>query len=175
MAEPQTNFELTFEKLVYGGEGLGRVDGQVVFAPYVLPGERVLVERKSGKGGLVRTALRDVLAPAEGRVDPPCPYFGRCGGRHYQHARYELQLEAKLSILRETLRRVGKIEAPEESAVVSGEPWAYPNRSQFHVAGPAIGYLEAQSHKLCPITHCPISSPPGNEALASRRQMAADA
>ena len=45
MAEPQTNFELTIEKLVYGGEGLGRRDGQVVFTPYVLPGERVIVER----------------------------------------------------------------------------------------------------------------------------------
>ena len=167
MAEPQTNFELTIEKLVYGGEGLGRMDGQVVFAPYVLPGERVRVERKSGKSGLVRTALRQVLEAASGRVDPPCSYFGRCGGCHYQHAGYELQIEAKRSILRETLRRVGKIEAPAEIGVVAGEPFGYRNRSQFHVSGTAVGYLEAQSHRLCPITQCPISSPRVNEALAA--------
>jgi 23S rRNA (uracil1939-C5)-methyltransferase len=171
MAEPQTNFELTIEKLVYGGEGLGRRDGQVVFAPFVLPGERVRVERKSEKSGLVRTALREVLAPAAGRVDPPCPYFGRCGGCHYQHAGYELQIEAKRSILHETLRRVGKIEAPAEIGVIAGEPFGYRNRSQFHVSGAAVGYLEAQSHRLCPITHCPISSPRVNEALAALLRM----
>src|SRR5258708_33990823 len=98
MAEPQTNFELTIEKLVYGGEGLGRVDGQVVFAPYVLPGERVRVERKSGKSGLLRTALREVLSPAEGRTNPPRPYFARCGGGHYQHTGKEVQPEAKRPI-----------------------------------------------------------------------------
>jgi 23S rRNA (uracil1939-C5)-methyltransferase len=175
MVEPQTNFELTIEKLIYGGEGLGRVAGQVVFTPYVLPGERVRVERKSEKSGMLRTALREVLSPAEGRVDPPCPYFGRCGGCHYQHAGYELQLEAKRSILRETLRRVGKIEAPDEIAIVSGAPWGYRNRSQFHVAGAAVGYLEAHSHKLCPVTHCPISSPHVNEALAALLRMTRDA
>lgn len=174
MARPQTNIELTIEKLVYGGEGLGRLDGRVVFAPYVLPGERALVEPHSERGGLLRARLLEVLAPAEGRVPPPCPYFGRCGGCHYQHASYELQLETKLSILRETLRRVGKIEAPGEIAVVAGEPWSYRNRAQFHIAGAAIGYLEARSHKLCPIAHCPVSSPRLNETLAALIQMMQD-
>ena len=77
MPEPQTNLELTIEKLIYGGEGLGRADGRVVFIPYVLPGERVLVEPASVKGGLIRARLKEVLTPAEGRVEPQCPYFGR--------------------------------------------------------------------------------------------------
>jgi len=175
MTPPQTNFELTIEKLVYGGDGLGRVDGRVVFAPYVLPGERVRVAPKQEKGGLLRTELREVLAPAEGRADPRCPYFGHCGGCHYQHAGYELQLEAKRSILRETLRRVGKMEAPDEIAIVSAEPWGYRNRSQFHVAGAAVGYLEAHSHKLCPIAQCPISSPRVNETLKALLAMTRDA
>jgi 23S rRNA (uracil1939-C5)-methyltransferase len=175
MPEPQTNFELTIEKLVYGGEGLGRADGRVVFTPYVLPGERVRVEPASVKGGLIRARLHEVLTPAEGRVEPECPYFGRCGGCHYQHASYELQLEAKQAILRETLQRVGKVEAPEEIAVISGEPWGYRNRAQFHLAGSAIGYLEAHSHRLCPITHCPISSPRVNETLTALLGMMHDA
>jgi 23S rRNA (uracil1939-C5)-methyltransferase len=175
MPEPQTNFELTIEKLVYGGEGLGRADGRVVFAPYVLPGERVVVEPVSVKGSLLRARLREVLTAAEGRVEPHCPYFGRCGGCHYQHASYALQLEAKQAILRETLQRLGKFEAPEEIVVIAGEPWGYRNRTQFHTAGSAIGYLEAQSHRLCPITHCPIGSPRVNEALAALIAMMHDA
>src|SRR5260370_482506 len=122
MAEPQTNLELTIEKLIYGGEGLGRADGRVVFTPYVLPGERVLVEPASTKGGLIRARLQEVLTPAEGRVEPPCPYFGRCGGCHYQHADYKVQLEAKRAILRETLLRLCKFEAPAEIDVMAAEP-----------------------------------------------------
>ncbi len=63
----------------------------------------------------------------------PCPYFGRCGGCHYQHAPYDHQVEAKCAILVEELRRLGKIEPPEEIAVITGEPWGYRNRVQFHV------------------------------------------
>ena len=175
MAPPETNFELTIEKLVYGGEGLGRLDGRVVFVPYVLPGERALVQPYSERAGILRARLLDVPGPSDGRVTPPCPYFARCGGCHYQHADYELQLESKQSILRETLRRVGKIEAPEEISVVSAEPWAYRNRAQFHIAGAAIGYLEGHSRKLCPITHCPISSPRLNQTLTSLIGMMPDA
>jgi 23S rRNA (uracil1939-C5)-methyltransferase len=175
MADPETNFELTIEKLVYGGEGLGRADGRVVLVPNVLPGERALVAPVSQKGGLLRARVTEMQAASEARVEPGCHYFDRCGGCHYQHAGYELQLQIKRSILRETLLRVGKIQAPEEIATISGEPWGYRNRAQFHVHNRRIGYLEAGSHRLCPITRCPISSPRVNEALTALIAMTGDA
>jgi 23S rRNA (uracil1939-C5)-methyltransferase len=175
MVDPETNFELTIEKLVYGGEGLGRADGRVVLVPNVLPGERVLVEPTTQKGGLLRARVAEVRSASNGRVEPACPYFGRCGGCHYQHSTYELQLEVKRSIVRETLLRVGKIEAPKEIVTISGKPWGYRNRAQFHVSGRGIGYLEANSHRLCPITSCPICSPRVNEALAALIGMMRDA
>src|ERR1035438_3273941 len=98
------------------------------------------------------------LAAAPERVAPPCPYFMRCGGCHYQHAPYETQLALKRAILEDQLRRIGKI-VPPEIAVVSGEPWSYRNRVQLHIAHGALGYREAQSHKLCGIEQCPIASP----------------
>src|SRR5690348_148946 len=154
-----SNFEVTVEKLVYGGEGLGRVDGRVVLAPFVLPGERIRAQPEREKPGLVRARVLEVLQPAPERVAPLCPYFGRCGGCHYQHAPYELQLAAKLEILREELRRVGKIEPPADIAVIAREPWGYRNRVQLHIEGGRLGYWEARSHKLCPIDQCPVSSP----------------
>ncbi len=165
---------MTIEKLVYGGDGLGRADGRVVFTPYVLPGERVMVEPASIKGGLMRATVLQVIEASDARVAPACPYFARCGGCHLQHAGYARQLEAKVSILRETLRRVGKIEAPDEIAVIAGEPWGYRNRSQFHIADGAVGYLEAQSHRLCAVAQCPISSPRVNAALAALIGMTKD-
>ncbi|MCU1274256.1 MAG: rRNA (uracil-5-)-methyltransferase RumA [Bryobacterales bacterium] len=174
MTESQTNFEVTVDKLVYGGEGLARLDGRVVFVPFVLPGERVKVATVDEKPGLLRAKLIEVREPSAARVAAPCPYFGRCGGCHYQHASYETQLALKRGILAETLRRVGKLEAPEEIRVIAGEPWQYRNRSQFRIRGAELGYMEAHSNRLCPIDHCPISSPRVNKAITTLREMLRD-
>ena len=82
----------------------------------------------------IHAGLVEVLEPAAERVTPPCPLFARCGGCHYQHAPYEFQLARKVEILREQLRRVGKIEYQGEIEVVSGPPLGYRNRAQFHIA-----------------------------------------
>jgi 23S rRNA (uracil1939-C5)-methyltransferase len=174
MAHSQTNFEVTIEKMIYGGDGLGRRDGQVVLAPFVLPGERAVVEAIEHKPGLLRAKLVELQAASTERVAAQCPYFARCGGCHYQHAAYQAQLALKRGILGETLWRVGKIEPPEEIWVIAAEPWQYRNRSQFRVRGTELGYLEAQSNRLCPIDRCPISSPRINQAIASLREMLRD-
>jgi 23S rRNA (uracil1939-C5)-methyltransferase len=169
-----SDFEITVEKLVYGGEGLGRLDGRAVLAPFVLPGERVRVRGLGEKPGLVRAGLLEVLAAAPERVAAPCEYFERCGGCHYQHAAPETQLALKRGILEDQLRRIGKIAAPAEVGSIAGEPWGYRNRVQLHIAGAELGYREAQSHKLCAIERCPISSPAINAAIATLGEMLRD-
>src|ERR1019366_8295089 len=159
------------DKWVYGGESLARVDGRVVFAPYLLPGETARL--KIGKD--VHAELIDVVTPSDIRVDPPCRLFARCGGCHYQHAPYEFQLAQKVEILREQLRRVGKIEYAGEIATISGPPLGYRNRAQFHVQDGRIGYLEARSHTLVPLSgECPVASPKLNAALAALREKLRD-
>ena len=169
-----SDFEIAVEKLVYGGEGLGRLEGRAVLAPFVLPGERVRLRAVAEKPGLVRAELLEVLAAAPERVAPPCPYFMRCGGCYYQHAPYEMQLALKRGILEDQLRRIGKIASLAEIGVVAGEPWGYRNRVQLHVGKGALGYLQSQSHKLCPIESCPIGSPAINGAIAILREMLRD-
>ena len=166
--------ELTVEKLVYGGRGLGRLDGRAVLLPYVLPGEtaRITVERE--KPGLLEARLNRVVVSAPERVPPPCPYFGRCGGCHYQHAGYEFQLAQKVEILREVFRRVGKLELPGEIRVIAGPPWEYRNRVQFHLDRGNIGFREAGSSRLCRVERCSIASPRINEVLAILLEMARD-
>lgn len=162
------------EKLVYGGEGLARLNGRVVFTPFVLPGERIIAQARQEKPGLVRAHAVEVLDPAPERVAAPCPYFARCGGCHYQHAPYEYQLAAKRAILAEELRRLGKIEPPREIEIVAGEPWGYRNRAQLHVEDNRLGYREARSHRLCAIDHCPIGSPAINDAIRTLVSMQRD-
>lgn len=158
---------LNIEKLVYGGDGLARADGRVVLAPFVLPGEQVEAETGRVKNDLLRGRVTEILAPSGHRIAPPCEYFRRCGGCHYQHAAYEYQLQQKSLILREALRRVGKVEFDGEIEIVSGEPWQYRNRAQLHMENGSVGYFEAGSHRLCPIGHCPVSSPRLNQAIAA--------
>jgi len=162
------------EKLVYGGDGLARLDGRVIFAPFVLPGELVRVKAEREKPGLVHASMLAILEPAASRVAPPCAVFGRCGGCHYQHAAYEGQLAAKRSILEEELRRLGKIEPPAEIEVVAGEPWGYRNRVQLQVQKGRLGYLEMRSHKMCGIAQCPIASPRINQAIETLNRMLHD-
>jgi 23S rRNA (uracil1939-C5)-methyltransferase len=156
---------LTIEKLVYGGDGLARLGGKVVFTPFVLPGEKVRCEAAQIKNDLWRGRLLEVLGTSAARVSPPCPYFLRCGGCHYQHADYAFQVNQKRSILREALRRVGKLEFDKEIECIAGDPWAYRNRIQLHIQNGAIGYFEHASHKLCVIDHCPIASANLNSAI----------
>jgi len=163
--KPAAGAELQIEKWVYGGAGLGRLEGRVVLTPFVLPGERVRIEVEREKASMVEARAVEWVERSPERVEPPCGYFERCGGCHYQHAPYEYQAAQKVEIVREVLRRVGKVEAPEEIGLRTGEPLGYRNRSQFHLRGARIGYLAAGSHDLVPVDECPISAPAINEAL----------
>lgn len=165
--------EVRIEKWVYGGDGLARVPGvgsegagKVILVPYVLPGELV----KASAGDDVRASLVEVLEPSADRVAAPCPYFAKCGGCHYQHAPYEFQLARKVEILREQLRRVGKLNYTGEIEVVSGPPLGYRNRAQFHIEGGRIGYRASRSHELIDVAECPISSPKINQTLKLIRE-----
>ena len=167
-------FEFTPQKLVYGGEALGHHQGRVVLVPRALPGERVEAEEARAAKGVVHARPLRILEAVPERVEPPCPYFGRCGGCQYQHLRPELETAAKREILRETLRRIGKINWDAEIPVHAAHPWNYRNQAQLKVAlqpdGKArLGFFEAESHRLVSIDACLIVSPRLNAILAELR------
>jgi 23S rRNA (uracil1939-C5)-methyltransferase len=187
------NIEVTIEKLIYGGEGLAHHDGATVFVPFVLPQERVSAAPVEQKKKFVRARPERVLAPSVERVAPRCPHFGACGGCDYQHMPYDAQLKYKTEILRETLRRIGRIEWTGEIAVHASQPWSYRNRAQWKIrpvaeqaASPTgsrsateaakmgdtslgIGYFRANSSALCAVEDCPIISPLLLKTLMSLR------
>jgi len=165
-----SRFELVPQKLVYGGSVLGHHDGHPVLVPYALPGERVEVEPVRQAKGMVHARVLQVLAPAPERVAPACPYFGRCGGCHYQHFDASRQLTAKREILRETLRRIGHIDWPGEIPLHATEPWHYRNQVQLKLCRSengemALGFFEADSRRLVPIESCRIASARLNAVL----------
>lgn len=164
-----TSSTISIEKLVYGGDGLGRLDGQVILVPLVLPGESVQVEAHRVKKGLLRGAKPEIVTAAPERIRPRCEYFGTCGGCQYQHFDHELQLEQKRTILLETLERTGGIKDPGEIRTISADPWNYRNRIQLHFSDREMGFHKIGSHDLCGIDHCEISSPLLNEVIRKLR------
>src|SRR3989441_3335752 len=97
MAKPRRGDTLEFaiEDLAFGGEGVGRADGYVVFVRGGLPGDRLRVRVVEARGRFGRAVIDEVLVASPDRVDPPCPYFGRCGGCRLQHLAYSAQLAFK--------------------------------------------------------------------------------
>jgi 23S rRNA (uracil1939-C5)-methyltransferase len=174
--------DITIEKLIYGGDGLAHHEGSTVFVPFVLPAERVSAEPVERKKKFIRARVERIIEPAAGRAVPPCPHFGVCGGCNYQHVSYEAQLQYKTEILRETLRRLGRIDWSGEIAAHASPPWSYRNRAQWKVrslekeqtgsdavataasgepqgTSLRIGYFGASSTTLCAIEQCAILSP----------------
>ncbi|MGH9478052.1 MAG: class I SAM-dependent RNA methyltransferase [Terriglobales bacterium] len=165
--------ELDIEKLVQGGDGLARLpaaaDGrrEPVFIPFVLPGERVRVELGPRAGGRRTARLLEVLAPAPERIAPGCEYFTHCGGCQLQHTSPEHQITLKRDILLETLARTGGVRWAGEVALHPSPPWAYRNRIRLQaVPAVGVGYWRADSHRVLPVTHCPIASPALDQAVA---------
>ncbi len=153
---------VSIEKLVYGGDGLAHADGNTIFVPYVLPGEKVRAATKSKKKKLIWANLLEVTSPAQQREQPRCPHFQTCGGCHYQHISAAEQLRLKTEILRETLSRLGGIKWDGAIQTHCAEPYGYRNRAQWAVreANPrALGYFLPESSIITPIDECPVLSP----------------
>jgi 23S rRNA (uracil1939-C5)-methyltransferase len=157
MTDQPGTFDLQLEKLTYGGDAMGRLeDGRAVFVPFGLPGERVRIRLTEEKRGFARGELLEILDASPQRIVPRCVHFGVCGGCHYQNLPYEEQLQSKTEILRDQLRRIGRIEnAPVQSMVASPSPWNYRNHVQFHLTGEGrLGYVRADTPRVFAITEC---------------------
>ena len=154
--------EVTLTTLTYGGEALGRLsNSRAVFVPFGLPNERVRVRLTEEKRGFARGEIIEILQASSERISPRCQHFGQCGGCHYQHMPYEMQLKVKADILRDQLQRIGGIENPPiQPAVASSNAWNYRNHVQFHLDGNGkLGFQASASNKMIPISECHLPEP----------------
>lgn len=145
-----------------GGWALGRASRKrTVFVPYAIPGEKVRVEITAEKKKYVYTRLLRILKPSPDRVEPRCPYFGVCGGCHFQHMRYERQLQAKQEVTKDQFARIGNVkDAPVKPTLANPTPWAY----RWEIAlSPTreggLGFWSPGEKRVIPIESCAIARP----------------
>lgn len=144
--------ELTIEpaELVAGGDALARLDGLPIFIPGVYPGDVARVRITEVKKGFARAELVRIETPSALRRAMPCPVAGECGGCDWTALRLDAQLAAKERILRESLRRIGKITDPPPIAI-HPSPLNYRLRSRLHRDGDAIGFYAMRSNRVVPL------------------------
>jgi 23S rRNA (uracil1939-C5)-methyltransferase len=162
--------ELQITDVAFGGKGVARADGKAVFVPYVIDGESVsaIITREHKK--FLEAQLETIVAASPHRVEPRCPYFGRCGGCVYQHIEYEHQLALKWRQVKETLRRIGGLkEPPMRPFIPSPIEYGYRNRITVHARDGVIGFFRRESNKLLGIEHCPIARDEVNGKLTELR------
>ncbi len=162
--------EALIESIAFKGYGVARIDGKVIFVPYAATGDKVWVEILEEKKTYSIGRLDRIVDPSPWRVNPPCPYFGTCGGCQWQHIDYRLHGELKKAILIEALRRIGRIrDLPRPDLILSPRPYDYRARVQLKVRGRTLGYFRERSHEIVDIDHCSISDPFVNQMIQQLR------
>ncbi len=124
--------ELTIESLAFGGAGVARHEGFVLFVPYTAPGDRVRAVVTKRKGSWGEARAQELLSPSPSRVAPECPLFQVCGGCTWQHLDYAAQARAKQAIVADALRQIaGLRDVQVEPIRTAPSPWRYRNKMEF--------------------------------------------
>lgn len=168
-------FEVSIAKLTYGGDGLGRHMGKVVFVPFSAPGDRLLVRAVEEKKNFVRARIVRIIEPGPGRSAPVCPYFEKCGGCQWQHIGYERQVAAKRQILEELLHhRFPETHGIPISMRACPRPYGYRSRARMQVRESepknVIGFFRCRSHAVEDVDQCPLFTSILNKALDTLRR-----
>lgn len=167
---------VTAHDLAFGGAGVARHEHLVIFVPGALPGEEIEIEITEVKKNFARGRLLRLLRPSPDRVQPPCPYFGECGGCQYQHYAYPAQLQLKHKQVTDIMQRIGGFAQPVVTPVVPcPQPYGYRNRimvrSQWDKFKQAlvIGFIKADNRLVVDVEECRIAEPGLNEQLKQVR------
>lgn len=164
--------DVSIDRLVAGGEGLGRLsDGRVVFVPGVVPGDHVRVELIQSKRDLARGVVAEILTPGPARVEPPCSRVGAgCGGCDWQHLSISAQHAAKVAVVTDAFSRIARM--PQLTAHVRfggtvgtvgndgtvGTGWRTTVRAGVNRTGRA-GFYRSGSHDVVPSGPCLVAHP----------------
>src|SRR5215207_9099733 len=160
--------ELSVESLAFGGNGVARLNGFVVFVRRGLPGDKVRARVTKVQRRHAEALAVEVLEPSALRVDAPCEHYPACGGCRFQDLAYEAQLEAKADQVRDALARIGGIVDPPLEPIVPAESiFHYRNKLEYSFtstpAGPSLGFHKAgRWDEVLDIERCWLTTALGN-------------
>ncbi len=165
--------QVEIERILPGGVGLAHAEDLTLFVSLAAPGDvvRIVIDRVQVK--VAFASVVEIVKPSAVRVEPPCPYFGRCGGCDFQQLTYEAQLNTKVEIIRDCLRRIARIETPLDIKIhPSPKQWQYRARAnwQFDSITSRLGYFERGSNDVCDVEYCAVLVPELQQTLEEVRK-----
>ncbi len=172
--------EVRIDSLAYGGNGVGRLDGFVVFVRGGLPGDLVRARATKVKRGFAEAMRTELLEPGPSRVEAPCRHFGVCGGCRFQDLAYAAQLAAKETQVRDALARLGGFEQPPVEAIVPARSeYGYRNKLEYSFAGSADGlalgfHRAGRWDEVVDVEECLLTTDLGNAIRDAVRAWARD-
>ncbi len=159
---------IRIDAMAYGADSVGRIEGKTVFVEGGVPGDVCEVDVVSDGRSFSKGVVREVVEPSPARVEPPCPFFSRCGGCPWSNMSREAQLEAKAGNVRDALRRIGKMDAATVRDLVApvdapGDPWGYRNKVELAVLRGERGFelgmhARRDGAPLVPVDRCLLFS-----------------
>lgn len=162
------------EDLTHDGNGVAKIDGYPLFIKGALPNEKVEIHvlKTLKKYGFAKVV--EIIEPSPDRVDAPCIYFDKCGGCQLQHLSYEGQLKWKESMVRNVMKRIGKIDAPVLPVKGMKDPWNYRNKSQIPFSmsetGPIAGFYKSKTHEIVDMERCIIQVSEADAIMANLKK-----
>jgi 23S rRNA (uracil1939-C5)-methyltransferase len=170
--------ELTIDRLAYGGNGVARLNGFVVFVRRGLPGDTVRARVTKVKRNHAEATALEVVAAGAPRVEAPCRHYPECGGCRFQDLAYEAQLSAKAEQVGDALTRIGGLSGFElEPAVPAESVFHYRNKLEYSFSpspeGVALGFhVAGRWDELLDVDKCWLTTDLGNEIRNSVKQWA---
>lgn len=164
---------VAIEKIIPNGYGLAFAEGLTIFVSLAAKGDTLRVRIREKKGKLAFAEIIEIIEPSADRITPPCQYFGTCGGCDFQQMSYPTQLEAKVGIIQDCLKRIGKIDFQGEIKIIgSPHEFGYRTRAQWHAdtRSKKIGYFKRFSKQIIDVETCPILDAQLQETLTNLRQ-----
>jgi 23S rRNA (uracil1939-C5)-methyltransferase len=170
--------ELEIESLAYGGNGVARLNGFVVFVRRGLPGDRVRARVTKVQRRHAEALAVEVLEPSPKRVEAPCDHYPACGGCRFQDLAYDEQIVSKESQVRDALVRIGGISEPLLEPILPAESvFRYRNKLEYSFtpapSGPALGFHRAgRWDEVLDISECWLTTDLGNRIREAVRAWA---
>ncbi|MGG7078997.1 23S rRNA (uracil(1939)-C(5))-methyltransferase RlmD [Clostridium sardiniense] len=169
MVVKNTEYILDIVSQGYEGEGIAKVDGYPIFIEGALKGEKVKVRVVKVNKNFAYGKLLEVIEKSEGRVEPKCEYFKRCGGCKLQHMDYKTQLDFKWERVKDCIKKIGGLseELVEYPIGMEENPYQYRNKVQLPIGmvkgKPALGFYAPRSHDIIDIEECLIQEEDANK------------
>ena len=161
--------DLPIDEVAFGGAGVGRAEGKVIFVPFTVDQEIVDVRLYTVRRSYSLGQLETIRQSSSHRIAAPCPYFQNCGGCDYQHIAYAHQLAIKQSQIEQAVRRIAKLSCDVRPIQPSPKPFGYRNRISVHSDGENTGFFQKGSRNVVDISNCLLASEPVNAKLRAFR------